>query len=172
MPTRYDKPPIVLHAGELVFGRGRRLLHTLLGSCVAITLWHPSKRFGGMCHFALPAAPDGTIKHELDARYATDCVALFKKLALERQTILSDYQARIFGGGNMLQSARIASPEFNDVQKSPIGDSNCSQAFSLLIAEGVSIVEADVGENGYRKVSFDPYGGKARSFFYGVDKTC
>ncbi|SNY45866.1 chemotaxis protein CheD [Arsukibacterium tuosuense] len=170
MPTSYNKPPIVLHAGELVFGRGRRLLHTLLGSCVAITLWHPHKRLGGMCHFALPAAPDGSIPGEPDARYATDCVALFKKLAAERQTSLSDYQARIFGGGNMLQSARLSSAEFAEVQKSPIGDTNCSQAFSLLIAEGVKIIEADVGENGYRKVSFDPHSGKARSVFFDVAK--
>lgn len=170
MPTSYNKPPIVLHAGELVFGRGRRLLHTLLGSCVAITLWHPHKRLGGMCHFALPAAPDGSINTEPDARYASDCIALFKKLATERQTLLSDYQARIFGGGNMLQPAREASTEFADVQKSPIGDSNCSQAFSLLIAEGVNIIEADVGESGYRKVSFDPHSGRARSIFFDLNK--
>lgn len=170
MPTIYNKPPIVIHAGDLVFGRGRRLLHTLLGSCVAITLWHPHKRLGGMCHFALPVAPEGTYKTEPDARYATDCVALFKQLAHERQTLLSDYQARIFGGGNMLQNQRIHTPEFETVQKSPIGDSNCSQAFSLLIAEGVNIIEADVGENGYRKVFFDPFSGRASSTFFDVSK--
>ena len=68
--------------------------------------------------------------------------------------------------------ARIASAEFADVQKSPIGDSNCSQAFSLLIAEGINIIEADVGENGYRKVSFDPHSGKARSVFFDVNSQC
>lgn len=170
MSLNYNKSPIVLHAGDLVFGSGRRQLHTLLGSCVAITLWHPNKRVGGMCHFALPIVPDNIVKTKLDARYAVDCIALFKKLAQERQTLLSDYQARIFGGGNMLQSGRIANTDFAEVQKSPIGDSNCRQAFSLLITEGINIIEADVGENGYRRVSFDPYSGKVQSAFFDVTK--
>jgi chemotaxis protein CheD len=29
-------------------------IRTVLGSCVSITLWHPVKRVGGMCHFLLP----------------------------------------------------------------------------------------------------------------------
>ncbi|HCS62906.1 MAG TPA: chemotaxis protein [Cellvibrio sp.] len=171
MPVAYRKPPIILHAGDLVFGQGQRLLNTLLGSCVAITLWHPQRRLGGMCHFALPANLDVKVIKDakLDARYATDCINLFKKIAHERQTKLSDYEAKIFGGGNMLQSVRIIDPEFSQVQKSPIGDSNCSQAFSLLIAEGVHIAEADVGESGYRKVSFDPGTGKTRSVFFAVN---
>ena len=50
-----SSPVISLLPGELYFGQ-RHLLKTLLGSCVAITLWHPQRQLGGMCHFLLPTA--------------------------------------------------------------------------------------------------------------------
>ncbi|WP_404471738.1 chemotaxis protein CheD [Vreelandella venusta] len=161
------KPPIVIHAGELVFGKGRRRIKTLLGSCVAITLWHPRHKYGGMCHFALARKPaTETAKGKTDARYADDCMRLFRKLAEERGTRLSEYKANIYGGGNMLASARLApDSEFVEVDRSPVGDSNAAQAFALLVAEGVSINEADVGEQGYRKVDFDPMTGQAKVEF-------
>jgi hypothetical protein len=33
------------------------VLSTVLGSCVAVCMWDPSARVGGMNHFLLPAAP-------------------------------------------------------------------------------------------------------------------
>ena len=49
-----DPPVMHLQPGELIFGRGRGTIQTLLGSCVAVTLWHPQRRLSGMCHFVLP----------------------------------------------------------------------------------------------------------------------
>ena len=43
-----------LMPGDFVFGNSELKLKTLLGSCVAITLWHPDKKIGGMCHYMLP----------------------------------------------------------------------------------------------------------------------
>ena len=164
------KPPIVIHAGDLVFGKGNRRIKTLLGSCIAITVWHPRHKLGGMCHFALakkPANVPGSGKP--DARYAEDCIKLFRKLAEERGTSLSEYRANIYGGGNMLASAQMdVDSEFAEVERSPVGDANAAQAFALLISEGVSINEADVGEQGYRKVEFDPTSGGARVDFVPV----
>lgn len=164
------KPPIVLHAGDLVFGRGSRRIKTLLGSCIAITIWHPKNRFGGMCHFALARKPvSNTDSTKPDPRYADDCVILFRTLAEQRGTRLAEYRASIYGGGNMLASARIgAESEFCQVDRSPVGDANAAQAFALLVAEGVAIDEADVGERGYRRVEFDPVSGKSKVDFVPV----
>jgi len=46
---------LMLMPGELHFGGEVQSLKTLLGSCVALTLWHPKRRIGGMCHFLLPS---------------------------------------------------------------------------------------------------------------------
>lgn len=154
---------LVIHVGELIFGRGRRRIRTLLGSCVAITLWHPKQRLGGICHFAVPSRPAGT-PGPLSARYGEDCLALFRQSAEARETDLSEYEARIFGGGDMLAGHR-APPELDSVQRQPVGDANAARAFELLMTEGVSILEADVGEQGYRVVEFDAATGEVRVRF-------
>ena len=71
---------VVLSAGDFHFGSGQTRISTLLGSCVSITLWHPRKHIGGMCHYLLPARtrkpgepPDGRYGDEaLAAMAATD----------------------------------------------------------------------------------------------------
>ena len=142
---------------------------TLLGSCVAITLWHPAKHLVGMCHFVLPRRPEGTTpgKPGPDARYALDCIGIFKAAAEQRGSRLCDYQGRIFGGGNMLASA-AAPPATGLAEVDPVGDINSAAAFSGLTAEGVRIMEADVGEQGYRRVWFYPHTGEVQVTFVAV----
>ena len=44
-----------LQPGEFQFSDDPDVrLRTLLGSCVAITMWHPRRRYGAMCHYMLP----------------------------------------------------------------------------------------------------------------------
>lgn len=45
---------VILQPGELFFGKEDVVVKTLLGSCIAITLWHPEQKQGGMCHYMLP----------------------------------------------------------------------------------------------------------------------
>src|SRR5439155_18563598 len=47
-PTAYLE--IFLQPGEWYFGDADTRIRTLLGSCVAITMWHPRRCLGGMCH--------------------------------------------------------------------------------------------------------------------------
>ncbi|EXJ12242.1 chemotaxis protein CheD [Nitrincola nitratireducens] len=154
---------IVIHAGELVFGRGNKHIFTLLGSCISITLWHPVHRYSGMCHFALPRRPVG-IPGKLDARYADDCIKIFKKAAEEKGTSLKEYECKVFGGGNMLHryTDEKLPAELTDIERQNVGDSNAAEAFTQLISSGCQIKEADVGEFGYRRVWFNAYTGETR----------
>jgi|GEM_PF-1057051 len=161
---------IVLNIGELVFGRGAKPLHTLLGSCVAITLWHPQQKLSGICHFALPSNPNTNEDRQLDARYGDDCIKLFKRLARKKNVRLNDFQARIFGGGNMLDTQRLKTTLAQQISASNIGEVNAAQAFALLMSENIEILEADVGEQGYRKIQFNPVNGTAQSVFVSIDK--
>ena len=38
---------VILQPGELFFGKEDVVLKTVLGSCIAITLWHPEQKMGG-----------------------------------------------------------------------------------------------------------------------------
>ncbi len=136
-----------LHPGEFHFAKAPEKIGTLLGSCIAIVLWHPVLKRGGMCHFVLPRRPNNKGHKELDGRYADDAIKLFEQSAKKQRTSLKEYQAKIFGGGNHL-------PHQSDKQDS-IGSKNAEAAMTLLLERDVNIMVADVGENWARRVIFE-----------------
>jgi chemotaxis protein CheD len=139
---------ILLHPGDFAFVEPGVHIHTLLGSCISITLWHPQLHIGGMCHFMLPERPSGHPKGKaLDGRYGDEAMMLFQREAAQHRTQLSEYQAKIFGGGNMI----VGSDDINN----SIGAKNSEKAMQLLMGEGVDVLVAHVGEFGHRRIFFD-----------------
>ncbi len=146
-----NNPPeiidIHLGPGEFYFGAAPTRIRTLLGSCVAITLWHPAQRLGGMCHYMLPSRR--TSAGRLDGRYADEAMQLFLLEAARRNTRAQDYQVKLFGGGNM----------FPDSPKTAAGisvaDSNVSAAHMLVQRHRLQLSAQDLGRSGHRQVVFD-----------------
>jgi len=152
-PTRSTtQKQIILHAGEFYFGAAGVEVHTLLGSCVSISLWHPRLLIGGLCHFALPYKPD-TLGVSLNCRYADDCMEMFKRAAHSHGTKLREYQAKIFGGGNVQPNCSARLP--SGFMSASIGERNSAAALQLLMQEELEIQVIHVGEFGYRKIIFD-----------------
>lgn len=90
---------IFLQPGDYYFGDESTRIRTILGSCVSITLWHPWKRIGGMCHFMLPQrAQRGD---EFHGKYADEALELLLKQVRLHKTHPGDYQIKLFGGGDM-----------------------------------------------------------------------
>ena len=143
---------IILHAGDYCFDQAGTHVHTLLGSCVSITLWHPELKVGGMCHYALPYNQDESSR-ELNPRFGDDCMQLFKRSVRRYGTVISDYQAKIFGGGNMYEK-QVKDP-LDDIQRLPVGDKNVMAAYEFLQHEGANILVAHVGEFGHRRIIFN-----------------
>ncbi len=146
---RHGKEKIYLHPGDFVFGDRDCHLHTLLGSCISITLWHPEKKIGGMCHYTLPHSPSIKSANKIPSgKYADGALALFKKAAKKHGTVITEYEAKIFGGGSMIRSQ-------GDRVDDTVGTRNSSAAMQLLMQEGVNILVAHVGEFGHRRIVFD-----------------
>ena len=143
----YNK--VFLHPGEFCFTKKQSHIHTLLGSCISITLWHPDLHIGGMCHFTLPRFPGKSVgTRKLDGRYADDVMHMFKNEASKYGTKITEYEAKIFGGGNMMKS------KGQNIDDS-IGSKNATTAMKLLMDEKVEILVAHVGEFGHRRLVFD-----------------
>ncbi len=138
---------IFLHPGEFYFGDNKKSIGTILGSCIAICIWHPRLHIGGMCHFVLP---DRRVPFNSDqiGRYAGGCMQLFLAHTKSRGTGIKEYVAKIFGGANMV--AELVKNNGNSV-----GERNAQAAMQLLIEQGVDINVADVGESGYRRITFN-----------------
>lgn len=138
---------IYLKPGEFQFGGGSTRIHTLLGSCVAITLWHPVLNVGGMCHFMLPSQ-GGRQSSGFDVRYADEAVQLFMQEIGQRNTRPDEYQAKLFGGCRMF-------PQLTGKKASEVGVRNVEAARSLLSANAFRIQSEDAGGSGHRRVIFD-----------------
>ena len=140
---------VVLHPGDFYFGGGRTRISTLLGSCVSITLWHPRRRIGGMCHYLMTerSRPPGSA---LDGRYANEAFDLFLQHVEAAGTRPGEYQAKLFGGGNM----------FKDSDSSTgIGPRNVELGRSLLSSRHIALIAEHVAGSGRRKLHFDLWSG-------------
>jgi chemotaxis protein CheD len=132
--------------GQLHFGRVAASLRTLLGSCVAITLWHPEKRIGGMCHFLLPSRTR-TPGQPADGRFGDEALELMVAQLQRLGTRSQDYVAHLYGGADtMPDSART---------KLNIGERNIEQGWSLIDRYGFQLDGVDVGDNVPRTVMLD-----------------
>ncbi len=129
---------LVLMPGQMHLGQQAASVRTLLGSCVAITLWHPVRRIGGMCHFLLPQrqrrpgdAPDG--------RYGDEAVEAMVKTLQTLRAEPREFVAHLYGGADTMSGCSAVS--FN------IGERNIEQGWSLIDRYGFTLDGVDVGED-------------------------
>jgi chemotaxis protein CheD len=139
------KPLHSIHPGEWYFGVEYERLHTVLGSCVALTAWHPTLKVGGMCHYLLATEPSaknavittGKIARQTqlsDCRYAVNALAEMKKAMLAYAGV-AEYQLGVFGGGDMFAYSTPTS----------IGHDNIAYIQQWLKRENLQPVHTDVG---------------------------
>lgn len=95
------KDQIIINAGESYASRDPIIIHTLLGSCVAVCLYDPIARIGGMNHILLPGKPDIT-KFDDSARYGINAmdilITMIMKLGGNRDRLI----AKAFGGAQVI----------------------------------------------------------------------
>jgi chemotaxis protein CheD len=140
-----------LAPGDFYFGRRDVRIQTLLGSCVAITMWHPRKHVGGMCHYLLPAR--STSKRLSRGYYADDAIALFLEAIGEHGTRPEDYDVKLFGGGNMLPAMG------RDGGRDNVSSRNVESGLRLLREHGFRIKTSDVGGARSRKIYLELWNG-------------
>lgn len=144
---------IFLQPGDFYFGDSQTRIRTLLGSCVAITIWHPKKHIGGMCHYMLPRRPRHKSSDILDGRYAEDVMQLFMQELKRTKTKPFEYTAKLFGGGNM----------FSQINKKTahkqISTQNIDFGRNVMTQYGFKVHAEDMGGAGHRNIVFDVWSG-------------
>ncbi|BAL26480.1 chemotaxis protein [Azoarcus sp. KH32C] len=155
MKTPPGTVEIFLAPGEHYFGDRHTRIRTLLGSCVAISLWHPQRHLGGMCHYLLPARMRGETE-ELDGKYADEALHLLIGELTRAGTRLQDYECKLFGGGNMFpdrqrKTARCAADH--------VGRKNAQAGRDLMRRHGLRPAREDLEGAGHRNVIFDLWTG-------------
>jgi len=150
-PTSRDLEVLAknIHPGQWAVEESKPIA-TLLGSCVAVCLFEPKLRFGGVNHFMLPVrtrSSDKEVDSLLRGDYAMEVLvnAMLSKGAQKKRMI-----AKAFGGGNVVSSLRKS-----------IGDGNISFTRDWLEREGIPLISSDFGGPWARKVVFAPDTGDA-----------
>jgi chemotaxis protein CheD len=152
-----DTREAVLQPGDFHFGDRTTRIRTLLGSCVAITMWHPRALIGGMCHYLLPERPDQppgsptAPPDRLDGRYAEDAVDLFLAEIRAAGTSPTEYVVKMFGGGNQF-------PQWS--ADGGVAGRNVEAGLALLARHGLPLRATHLGGHGHRHVILDLWDGE------------
>jgi chemotaxis protein CheD len=136
----------LLLAGDFYFGRNDDLyLHTVLGSCVAITAWHKASRMGCMSHCLLPDMPSKGDNRE--TLYVAGAVERLLRHLRDAGVVPEECEIKLFGGGNMFPRQTRKHID--------VGMRNVHSARAALQAAGFRISKEHVGGIGHRVVILD-----------------
>ncbi len=135
---------LMLLPGQLHFGRQVAALRTLLGSCVAITLWHRHKRMGGMCHYLLPSRRRSA-DTPLEGRFGDEAMELMVEALYRAGTRPDEFDAHLYGGADTMPDT--AGAKFN------IGERNIEAGWAMIDHYGFQLQGVDVGDNVPRTVT-------------------
>lgn len=141
---------IFLQPGEFYWSDAFTRIRTVLGSCVALCVWHPKKNIGGMCHYILAYKREDA-GEELDPRYGSDAVKMILREIRQAGTAPGEYHVKMFGGSNM----------FPDVEgrRLDIGAKNIVAGEELLKRHGFHIRKARIGGTRPHNIIFDLWSG-------------
>jgi two-component system chemotaxis response regulator CheB len=126
-----DVGRVFILPGEYFISKQPNIISTLLGSCVAVCLYNPKLKFGGMNHYMLPSSPG----KERSGKYGDYAIAVLLQF-MERTGGLQGLEAIISGGANVVS---------NISSGTQIGQRNIQIARDTLGRHGIRVIQENVG---------------------------
>lgn len=135
-----------IHPGEVYVSKNNELVSTLLGSCVAVCIRDKVNRVGGMNHFKLPSS--SAVSTMGDYNYGNFAMEKLINEILKNGGNRHCLEAKVFGGGNVLQQI-----------SSGIGEKNITFVLEYLKNEKIPVVMSDMGHTSAQTIYFHPIAG-------------
>ncbi len=132
--------------GQITAGAPPQKMKAVVGSCIALSIYHARLKRAAMAHIVLPesAGRDG-----LPGKFADTAIPRMLELLKGLAAPAACLTAKLAGGANMFGSS-------GPLQ---IGDANIEAVVQALRAAGIRIAAQDVGGNRGRRVTFECEGG-------------
>lgn len=130
------------------------VLTTVLGSCIAVCMFDPVRKIGGLNHFLLPSR-EGSAGETV--RYGAYAMELLINGLLRQGADRTKLQAKVFGGASMIGNLR------------DIGGSNTAFTRKFLADEGIPNMAESVGGSAARRIRFWPTDGRVRQLLVSAD---
>jgi chemotaxis protein CheD len=154
MDTQALPPQWLVMPGELFVSGGPGRVSTLLGSCVALVVWHPGVRVGGLCHYLLPARAR-RLGQPRDGQYADEALDMMAEWLARHGVALPSCQAWCFGGAQHLPLNAPGIARLPEGLGFDIGRRNVEAADQLVRQHGLQLLEHDLGGEWPRHVALD-----------------
>jgi chemotaxis receptor (MCP) glutamine deamidase CheD len=136
-----------LQIGDVATSKDLCIMDALLGSCVAVCLYDPILRCGGMNHILLP----GTCPDNLNTRFGVHAMELLVNELMKQGGDRKRFVAKAFGGANVIPG-----------MKSPtIGEFNAQFVRKFLAVERIRLIAEKLGGNSAIHVHFRTDSGQA-----------
>jgi chemotaxis protein CheD len=144
--------PAALYASKLP-----TKVSTILGSCVAVCLYDPVLKIGGINHFMLPYWNGQGLASPKYGNIAIE--KLFEKM-LSNGSQKVNIRAKVFGGGEVIET---------NISQFHIGERNIQVALEMLEEFRIPIVAKSLGGKLGRKIEFCTDTGEVRQKY--IEKT-
>lgn len=139
-----SKRKVSIHIGEYYAARQPTIIHTLVGSCVAVCLFDPVTQISGMNHILLPGKADMK-RFDAPARYGINAMELLinkiMNLGGDRRRLV----AKAFGGAHLLPAIS---------EKNGVGRKNAEFVMEFLETESIRLISGDLGGHESRRLYF------------------
>ena len=152
-------PHFFIKPGEGLIRQDESEIYTIIGSCLAVTLWHPKRRIGGMFHPVLP-------ERQCVATCENGCAEGFRYVDCGFRLMLRQFEhlgivptelsIQLFGGSEVVFS------ETPSGRMSP-GQRNVAAAENVLKNYGLVAQAKEVGGSRGRRLNFFVHTGEIHS---------
>ncbi|MBI1829081.1 MAG: chemotaxis protein CheD [Thaumarchaeota archaeon] len=139
--------PIEVAMGEIAISNNDTMFVTFVGSCVALCLFDPSTKMGGMAHIMLPESNKNFQNAVQIGKYADKAIEALLKNMTTKGANKKRIKAKMTGG------AQIFSSESGDGLFN-IGTRNIDMVKTLLEKNKIPLIAEEVGMNYGRWVKF------------------
>ena len=150
-------PVIYLKAGEIHFSGQPASVYTVLGSCLAVTMFHRRLGIGAICHGLLPECREkercgGDCPEP--GKYVDCAIQWMTKRFKQQGVSLHEIEIKVFGGADTFSAGPGGKGGIS------IGKRNAVMAMQELEKEGLKILALDVGGAAGRKLFFNTQTGE------------
>ena len=142
VPDHGERASVYLHGGQVTVASEPTAITTVLGSCVAVCLYDPVARLGGMNHFLLPHH----VERERSPRFGTVAVPALVDSLLQAGARRPGLKAKVFGGAAMWQATEGLLA---------VGARNIELADAALQELAIPVIGKDVGGVQSRKIIYN-----------------
>lgn len=132
-----------LYPSTLFVSKEQYVVNTILGSCVAVCLFDPITKTGGINHYMLPFWNGEGLA---SPKYGNIAIERMVEKMISLGCKKSNLIAKIFGGGEVIDT---------QISQFHIGERNIAVAYQMLKELNIAISGQSVGGKNGRKIQFN-----------------